>query len=65
MTERGEEVARLTPSARYETPLARLIAERGATIPKGDLLQTLSPLASPLSGPPSGEMLDALREERL
>lgn len=65
VTERGEEVARLTPSARYETPLARLIAERGATIPRGDLLETVPPLPSPVPGPPSSEVLDELREERL
>ena len=34
VTERGEEVARLTPSAGHETPLAHLIAEHGASIPR-------------------------------
>jgi len=65
VTERGEEVARLTPSARHETPLAQLIAERGASIPRGDLLQTLAPPGTPAQGPPSSEVLGELREERV
>jgi len=65
VTERGEEVARLTPSARHETPLAQLIAERGASIPRGDLLQTLAPPDTPAHGPPRTHVLDELREERL
>ncbi len=65
VTERGEEVARLTPSARYATPLAELIAERGASIPNGDLLTTLPALDAPADGPPSAEVLAHLREERL
>ena len=65
VTERGEEVARLTPSARHETPLAQLISERGASIPDRDLLETLAPPEVPAQGPPSGEVLDRLREERV
>lgn len=65
VTERGEEVARLTPSARHETVLAQLIAERGASIPHGDLLETLPPPAAAPEGPPSGDVLDELREERV
>ncbi len=65
VTERGEEVARLTPSARHETPLAQLIAERGASIPRGDLLHTLAPPDTPAQGPPSSDVLDELREERV
>jgi prevent-host-death family protein len=65
VTERGEEVARLTPSARHETTLAQLIAERGASIPRGDLLQTLALPETPAQGPPSTDVLDELREERL
>lgn len=64
VTERGQEVARLTPSGRHETPLAQLIAERRASIPRGDLLQTLPPPPAPAQGPPSGDVLDELREER-
>ena len=33
VTERGREVARLSP-------IARLVAERGATMPRGDLVST-------------------------
>ncbi len=65
VTERGEEVARLTPSARHETPLAQLIAERGASIPRGDLLQTLAPPEASAQGAPSADVLDELREERV
>ncbi len=64
VTERGTEVARLTPSARYETPLARLIAERGATIPRGDLLANLGQRHRP-AGTSTAELLDAEREDRL
>jgi len=66
VTERGREVARLTPSGPADSPLARLVAERGATMPRGDLLamaeQTTRP---PAGGPPSIEVLNELREERL
>jgi prevent-host-death family protein len=64
VTEHGTEVARLTPSARYESPLARLIAERGATIPRGDLLANLGPRHR-LDGTSTADLLDAEREERL
>lgn len=66
VTERRKEVARLTPSGPPDSPLARLVAERGATMPRGDLraLAEASALA-PASGPPSGEVLDELRGERL
>jgi prevent-host-death family protein len=65
VTERGQEVARLTPSERYATPLAELIAERGASIPQGDLLEMLAPTGVPAVGPPSQVILDELREDRL
>ena len=38
---------------------------RGASIPRGDLLQTLAPPETPAQGPPSTDVLDELREERL
>ncbi len=41
--ERGSEVARLTPSGGRQSGLARLIAERGASIPHGDLIANLGP----------------------
>lgn len=63
VTERGKEVARLTPSGRRQTALERLI-ERGATIPTGDPRAILG-LARRVDGPPSAEILDEQREERL
>lgn len=63
VTERGREVARLTPSGGPENGLARLISERGATIPRGGLLDAV---ASGQKAPAtSGEILDDLRQERL
>jgi len=66
VTERGEEVARLTPSGREDSALAWLIRERAATIPQGDLVETLRELdLPPAGGRPSEEILDELREDRL
>ena len=64
--ERGREVTRSSPSAPPDSPLARLAAQRGATMPCGDLLALArdSDTASAV-GPPSLEVLDELREERL
>ncbi len=64
VTERGREVARLTPSGPPDAPLARLVAERGATMPTADLAALRPPRGARPAGPPSGEVLDALREER-
>jgi len=66
VTERGREVARLTPSGPPDSPIARLVAERGATMPRGDLLSDVRRSSLPPAvGPPSLEILDELREERL
>lgn len=66
VTERGREVARLTPSGPGDSPIARLVAERGATMPRRNLLEAwASPGRAPLAGPSSGEILDELREDRL
>lgn len=66
VTERGREVARLTPSGPVDSPVARLVAERGATMPRGDLLSRVrSSRTPPAGGPPSLEVLDELRGERL
>ena len=66
VTERGREVARLTPSGPADSPIARLAAERGATIPRGDLPSRVRGLACPPAvGPPSLQILDEVREERL
>ena len=66
VTERGREVARLTPSGPPDSPIARLVAERGATMPRGNLLDRIGGLSRPPAGPPfSAELLDEQREERL
>lgn len=66
VTERGREVARLTPSGPPDSPIARLVAERGATMPRGNLLDRVEGLSRPPAGPPfSAELLDEQREERL
>jgi prevent-host-death family protein len=66
VTERGREVARLTPSGPADSPIARLVAERGATMPRGDLISHVaSSKLPPAVGPPSLEVLDELREDRL
>jgi prevent-host-death family protein len=65
VTERGREVARLAPSGPGDAPLARLIVERGATTPRGDLLAVEAPGRRPAGDRPSAEVLDELREERL
>lgn len=66
VTERGREVARLTPSGPADSPLARLVAERGATMPRGGLLDRIGAQSRPPAGPPfSEEILNELREERL
>ncbi len=66
VTERGREVARLAPSGPADSPLARLVAERGATMPRADLLGlAASSTKPPAKGPPSVEVLDEQREERL
>ncbi len=65
VTERGREVARLTPSGPPDSPLGRLIAERGATVPTADLAALGAPERGPVKGPPSKTVLEELREERL
>jgi prevent-host-death family protein len=66
VTERGREVARLSPSGPPDSPLARLVTDRGATMPGTDLL-SLARNADrrPAVGPSSRQILDELREERL
>ncbi|MGH3501992.1 MAG: type II toxin-antitoxin system Phd/YefM family antitoxin [Nocardioidaceae bacterium] len=64
VTERGSEVARLTPSGRREGALSRLISERGATIPQGNLIANLGPRHR-LDGASTADVLAELRQERL
>lgn len=66
VTERGREVARLTPSGPPDSPIARLVAERGATLPCADLLAVAAAGGrGPAGGPPSEQVLAEMREERL
>jgi len=65
VTERGREVARLVPSGPADSPIARLVAERGATMPTANLLDLARAPRRPAGGPSSLELLDAEREERL
>lgn len=66
VTERGREVARLTPSGPADSPIARLVAERGATMPRGNLLERIdNSTLPPAEGPPVEQILDEMREERL
>jgi antitoxin (DNA-binding transcriptional repressor) of toxin-antitoxin stability system len=65
VTERGREVARLTRSGPADSPLGRLVAERGATMPTADLTALEAPAGRPAQGPASTTVLDELREERL
>jgi len=65
LTDRGEEIARLVPAPGRMSLLDRLVAERGAQPPRGkpsDVLETL-PVEAP--GPPSEEILEEQRAERL
>lgn len=64
VTERGVEVARLTPSGDRQSALARLIAERGATIPQGNLIARLGPRQR-VDGRSTADVLAQQREERL
>ena len=64
VTERGREVARLTPSGDAESIYARLARDRGATIPTGNLLD-LEPLPPTPGAMSLSEALEEQREERL
>jgi prevent-host-death family protein len=66
VTERGREVARISPSGSKDSPIARLVAEHGATMPRRPLLEcAASSNRGPAVGPPSIQVLEELREERL
>ncbi len=63
VTERGNEVARLVPSRPDIDPFYLELAEKyGATIPKGDLAETIANLP-PLKNPPPAGTADALLAE--
>ena len=65
LTDRGEEVAQLIPAPGRLTEIDRLVAERGARRGLGDLRDALPELPEPIPGPPTQEVLDELREERI
>ncbi len=65
ITDRGQEIAQLTPAPGRGSVVDRLVAERGASRGQGSLLDVMEQLRSPIPGPPSGEVLDELRDERL
>ena len=65
VTERGREVARLLPSGPADSPLARLATERGASMPRSDLLALGAPRGQHAAGPPSEQVLEESREDRL
>jgi prevent-host-death family protein len=62
VTEHGREVARLLPSGVGDAPLARLAAERGASLPTGSLAQVRPRRRA--QGPASGEVLSRDRDDR-
>ncbi|MDQ3629812.1 MAG: type II toxin-antitoxin system prevent-host-death family antitoxin [Actinomycetota bacterium] len=65
ITDRGEQVAQLGPATDRASVIDRLVADRGATRAKGDLLARLEHLDRPLEGPPTQEVLDEQRVDRI
>lgn len=65
ITDRGQEIAQLTPAPGRASAIDRLVAERGARRGQGNLLDVLEELPAPIPGPPSSVVLDELRSERL
>jgi len=55
---------RLLPSHPSGSALARLVSERGATMPRAQLQELDAPDGQAASGPPSGLVLDDARQER-
>lgn len=65
ITDRGQEVAQLTPAPGRASAIDRLVAQRGARRGEGNLLDVLEELPTAIPGPPSSDVLDELRSERL
>jgi len=63
ITDRGQEVARLVPATTRASAIDRLVADRGARRAQGDLLAAVRDFR-PVPGPPSADVLDALRDDR-
>jgi antitoxin (DNA-binding transcriptional repressor) of toxin-antitoxin stability system len=64
ITDRGAEVAQLSPAPARASVVDRLVAERGARRGHGDLLAVLDELPEPIPGPPTADVLDELRADR-
>jgi antitoxin (DNA-binding transcriptional repressor) of toxin-antitoxin stability system len=65
ITDRGREVAQLGPAPARASSIDRLVAERGARRGHGNVLEVLDELPEPIPGPPTREVLDELRDERV
>jgi prevent-host-death family protein len=63
ITDRGQEVAQLTPAPGRASAIDRLDA-RGARRGQGNLLDVLPELPAPIAGPLSSVVMDELRSER-
>ena len=66
VTEHGEQVAVLAPTAEHRSPLGRLIAEGKVTLAKSDLTEYLKrrkPLKAAPGSPSTQELLDEARED--
>jgi prevent-host-death family protein len=65
VTERGQEVARLVPTRPGVDPYYRELAEKyGATLPKGDLVETIASLPPRKKPAPAGTTDALLAEDR-
>jgi len=66
ITEDGREIGRLIPSRPAGASIARLVTERGAAMPRTDLVTlSRSVRARPAASAAGRESMDELREERL
>jgi prevent-host-death family protein len=65
ITDRGAEVAQLVPAPARASAIDRLVAERGARRGHGNLLDALDPLPEPIAGPPTEQVLDEIRADRV
>ncbi|MEX2195134.1 MAG: type II toxin-antitoxin system prevent-host-death family antitoxin [Thermoleophilaceae bacterium] len=63
VTKRGEEVAVLGPPPGRRTAIDRLVADRGATRPVGDLLD-VEPIELPPGSRTASDVLEELRQQR-
>lgn len=64
ITDRGREVAQLTPAPAHASAVDRLVAQRGARRGHGNLSDVLRELPEAIPGPPSSKVIEELRAER-